>query len=153
MLITQSTIQQPLSKTNVLGTLSLLNAAKAYWMENPIFINSLIKIVGFIMFLQTEVYGEWALKALLKKQILMLLTHPIALQKQAVIFLCQSYGHTFSLNTVITNCSNNYGPRQHDEKLIPTIIRKALTRQPIPIYGKGQNIRDWLYVEDHIKLF
>ena len=63
--------------------------------------------------------------------------------------IVRSYHHTFGLNTVITNCSNNYGPKQHDEKLIPTIIRKALSNEPIPIYGDGKNIRDWLYVLDH----
>jgi dTDP-glucose 4,6-dehydratase len=63
--------------------------------------------------------------------------------------LVRSYFHTFGLNVVTTNCSNNYGPRQHREKLIPTIIRTALASQAIPIYGDGQNIRDWLYVADH----
>ena len=63
--------------------------------------------------------------------------------------IVRSYHHTYGLNTVITNCSNNYGPKQHDEKLIPTIIRKALNNEPIPIYGDGKNIRDWLYVLDH----
>jgi len=65
--------------------------------------------------------------------------------------IVRSYHHTYGMNTVITNCSNNYGPKQHDEKLIPTIIRKALENQPIPIYGDGENIRDWLYVLDHCK--
>jgi dTDP-glucose 4,6-dehydratase len=63
--------------------------------------------------------------------------------------IVRSYHHTFGLNTIITNCSNNYGPKQHDEKLIPTIIRSALKGDPIPIYGDGKNIRDWLYVTDH----
>ncbi len=65
--------------------------------------------------------------------------------------IVRSYHHTYGMNTVITNCSNNYGPKQHDEKLIPTIIRNALTGNPIPIYGDGKNIRDWLYVLDHCK--
>jgi dTDP-glucose 4,6-dehydratase len=65
--------------------------------------------------------------------------------------LVRSYGHTYGLNTVTSNCSNNYGPKQHDEKLIPTIIRKALEGNPIPIYGDGSNIRDWLYVTDHCR--
>ena len=65
--------------------------------------------------------------------------------------IVRAYHHTYGMNTVITNCSNNYGPKQHDEKLIPTIIRKALANQSIPIYGDGQNIRDWLYVLDHCK--
>ncbi len=65
--------------------------------------------------------------------------------------IIRAYNETYGLNTVITNCSNNYGPKQHDEKLIPTIIRNALKQNPIPIYGDGKNIRDWLYVLDHCK--
>jgi dTDP-glucose 4,6-dehydratase len=65
--------------------------------------------------------------------------------------IIRSYVETFGMNCVITNCSNNYGPKQHDEKLIPTIIRKALAGESIPIYGDGKNIRDWLYVLDHCK--
>jgi dTDP-glucose 4,6-dehydratase len=65
--------------------------------------------------------------------------------------IVRSYKETYGLNTVITNCSNNYGPKQHDEKLIPTIIQNALKGNPIPIYGDGKNIRDWLYVLDHCK--
>ena len=65
--------------------------------------------------------------------------------------IIRAYNETYGLNTVITNCSNNYGPKQHDEKLIPTIIRNALKGNPIPIYGDGKNIRDWLYVLDHCK--
>jgi dTDP-glucose 4,6-dehydratase len=65
--------------------------------------------------------------------------------------IIRSYVETFGMNCVITNCSNNYGPKQHDEKLIPTIIRNALNGNPIPIYGDGKNIRDWLYVLDHCK--
>ena len=65
--------------------------------------------------------------------------------------IVRSYHHTYGMNTVITNCSNNYGPKQHDEKLIPTVIRKALAGENIPIYGDGKNIRDWLYVADHCK--
>ena len=65
--------------------------------------------------------------------------------------IVRSYHHTYGMNTVITNCSNNYGPKQHDEKLIPTVIRKALGGEDIPIYGDGKNIRDWLFVLDHAK--
>jgi dTDP-glucose 4,6-dehydratase len=65
--------------------------------------------------------------------------------------IVRSYFHTYGMNVVTTNCSNNYGPKQHDEKLIPTIIRKALKGENIPIYGDGKNVRDWLYVLDHCK--
>jgi len=66
-------------------------------------------------------------------------------------FMVRSYFHTYGMNVITTNCSNNYGPKQHDEKLIPTIIRKAISGKNIPIYGEGKNIRDWLYVLDHCK--
>ena len=65
--------------------------------------------------------------------------------------IVRSYFHTYGMNVVTTNCSNNYGPKQHNEKLIPTIIRKALAGEAIPIYGDGKNVRDWLYVLDHCK--
>jgi dTDP-glucose 4,6-dehydratase len=74
---------------------------------------------------------------------------PYAASKAGADFIVRSYFHTFGLNATISNCSNNYGPRQHAEKLIPTVIRKAFSGQPIPIYGDGKNIRDWLHVEDH----
>jgi len=76
---------------------------------------------------------------------------PYSASKASSDMCVRSYHHTYGLDTVITNCSNNYGPKQHDEKLIPTIIRKALTNEKIPIYGDGNNIRDWLYVLDHCK--
>jgi len=76
---------------------------------------------------------------------------PYSASKASSDMIVRSYQETYGLNTVITNCSNNYGPKQHDEKLIPTIIRKALAGESIPIYGDGKNIRDWLYVLDHCK--
>jgi len=76
---------------------------------------------------------------------------PYSASKASSDFIVRSYFHTYGMNVVTTNCSNNYGPRQHNEKLIPTIIRKALNNEDIPIYGDGKNIRDWLYVEDHCK--
>ena len=74
---------------------------------------------------------------------------PYSASKAGSDHLVRSYYHTYGMDAVITNCSNNYGPFQHDEKLIPTIIRKAISGAPIPLYGDGSNIRDWLYVEDH----
>ena len=76
---------------------------------------------------------------------------PYSASKASSDFIVRSYFHTYGLPVITTNCSNNYGPHQHAEKLIPTIIRKAIAGEPIPIYGDGQNIRDWLYVEDHCK--
>ena len=76
---------------------------------------------------------------------------PYSASKAGSDMLVRSYFHTYETNVVTTNCSNNYGPKQHQEKLIPTIIRTALSEQPIPIYGDGKNVRDWLYVLDHCK--
>jgi dTDP-glucose 4,6-dehydratase len=76
---------------------------------------------------------------------------PYSASKASSDMIVRAYNETYGMNTVITNCSNNYGPKQHDEKLIPTIIRNALAGNPIPIYGDGKNIRDWLYVLDHCK--
>ncbi len=76
---------------------------------------------------------------------------PYSASKAASDMIARSYFKTYGLNVVVTNCSNNYGPKQHDEKLIPNIIRNALQGKPIPIYGDGKNIRDWLYVLDHCK--
>ncbi len=74
---------------------------------------------------------------------------PYSASKAASDMLVRAYHHTYGLDTVITNCSNNYGPRQFPEKLIPVVIGKAAARQPIPVYGDGLNVRDWLYVTDH----
>ena len=76
---------------------------------------------------------------------------PYSTSKASSDMIVRSYHETYGLDTVITNCSNKYGPKQHDEKLIPTIIRNALQGNPIPIYGDSKNIRDWLYVLDHCK--
>ena len=81
----------------------------------------------------------------------MLQNSPYSASKASSDMIVRSYVETYGLNAVITNCSNNYGPKQHNEKLIPTIIRKAIAKEPIPIYGDGKNIRDWLYVLDHCK--
>jgi dTDP-glucose 4,6-dehydratase len=76
---------------------------------------------------------------------------PYSASKASSDFIVRSYFHTYGMNVVTTNCSNNYGKNQHDEKLIPTIIRKCLSEENIPIYGDGLNVRDWLYVLDHCK--
>ncbi len=98
-----------------------------------------------------EVYGTLGEEGLFTEETPYAPNSPYSASKAGSDMLVRSYHHTYGLNTVITNCSNNYGPKQHDEKLIPTIIRKALSGELIPIYGDGKNIRDWLYVLDHCK--
>ena len=98
-----------------------------------------------------EVYGTLGEKGLFTEKTPYAPNSPYSASKASSDMIVRSYHHTYGINTVITNCSNNYGPKQHDEKLIPTIIRKAIYGESIPIYGDGKNIRDWLYVLDHCK--
>jgi len=96
-----------------------------------------------------EVYGTLGKEGLFLEETPYAPNSPYSASKASSDFIVRSYFHTYGMNVVTTNCSNNYGPRQHDEKLIPTIIRKAIKGENIPIYGDGKNIRDWLYVIDH----
>ena len=98
-----------------------------------------------------EVYGSLGDSGLFTESTPYAPNSPYSASKASSDMLVRSYHHTFGLDTIITNCSNNYGVKQHDEKLIPTIIRKALAHEPIPIYGDGLNVRDWLYVTDHCR--
>ncbi|MBN2868313.1 MAG: GDP-mannose 4,6-dehydratase, partial [Flavobacteriaceae bacterium] len=98
-----------------------------------------------------EVYGTLGETGLFTESTPYAPNSPYSASKASSDFIVRSYFHTYGMNVVTTNCSNNYGPKQHDEKLIPTIIRKAISGENIPIYGDGKNIRDWLYVLDHCK--
>lgn len=138
-------------QTNVLGTLNLLNAAKTHWMIKPHLYKKSYQECRFHHISTDEVYGQLGQTGAFKETDPYAPNSPYSASKASSDFLVRSYTHTYGLNTVISNCSNNYGPKQHDEKLIPTIIRKALNKQNIPIYGKGMNVRDWLYVEDHVE--
>lgn len=132
-------------ETNVTGTLTLLEAARKYWQSNE----SKILNPRFIHVSTDEVYGSLGNSGYFMEDTPYAPNSPYSASKASSDFLVRSYFHTFGLPVIITNCSNNYGPMQHDEKLIPTIIRSALHGNKIPIYGKGKNIRDWLYVGDH----
>src|SRR3989339_903893 len=98
-----------------------------------------------------EVYGTLGESGLFTELTPYAPNSPYSASKASSDMIVRAYNETYGMNTVITNCSNNYGPKQHDEKLIPTIIRNALKGNPIPIYGDGKNIRDWLFVLDHCK--
>jgi dTDP-glucose 4,6-dehydratase len=113
--------------------------------------NAPLKIKGcdenrFLHISTDEVYGSLGKEGLFKETTPYAPNSPYSASKASSDLLVRSYFHTYGLNVVTTNCSNNYGPKQHSEKLIPTIIRKAISGQPIPIYGDGMNVRDWLYV-------
>jgi dTDP-glucose 4,6-dehydratase len=98
-----------------------------------------------------EVYGTLGSSGLFKETTPYAPNSPYSASKASSDFIVRAYHHTYGMNTVITNCSNNYGPKQHDEKLIPTVIKTAINLKSIPVYGKGENVRDWLYVLDHCK--
>lgn len=136
-------------KTNIEGTFVLLEAAKNYWMDKGHASKKGFEHARFHHISTDEVYGSLGKRGLFTEHTPYAPNSPYSASKAAADFLVRSYHHTYGLNTVTTNCSNNYGPKQHDEKLIPTIIRKALAGESIPIYGKGLNVRDWLYVRDH----
>ena len=138
-------------KTNVLGTFNLLDSARKLWMSAPNQYNETFKNARFHHVSTDEVYGTLGETGLFEETTPYAPNSPYSASKAGSDMIVRSYFHTFGMNVVTTNCSNNYGPKQHDEKLIPTIIRKAITGENIPIYGDGKNIRDWLYVLDHCK--
>ncbi|MCB0447650.1 MAG: dTDP-glucose 4,6-dehydratase [Gelidibacter sp.] len=137
--------------TNVFGTFNLLDVAKMHWMAQPHQPKEEFKNHRFHHISTDEVYGTLGETGLFTETTPYAPNSPYSASKASSDFIVRSYFHTYGLNVVTTNCSNNYGPKQHDEKLIPTIIRKAISGEQIPIYGDGKNIRDWLYVLDHCK--
>ncbi|MCG7410069.1 dTDP-glucose 4,6-dehydratase [Paenibacillus sp. ACRRX] len=124
-------------RTNVLGTFHLLEAAKASGVARIIHIST------------DEVYGTLGATGYFTEDTPLQPNSPYSASKASSDLLARSYVHTYGTPIIITRCSNNYGPYQFPEKLIPTIIVKALHNQPIPVYGDGLNVRDWLYVRDH----
>ena len=137
--------------TNITGTFNLLDVAKCFWMSGPNQIKNGFENARFHHISTDEVYGTLGEIGLFTETTPYAPNSPYSASKAASDFIVRSYFHTYGMNVVTTNCSNNYGPKQHNEKLIPTIIRKAISGKDIPIYGDGKNIRDWLYVLDHCK--
>lgn len=138
-------------QTNIIGTYNLVDVAKKHWMLKSGIHRKDYKNSRFHHVSTDEVYGTLGKEGLFSETKPYAPNSPYSASKAASDFIVRSYHHTYGMNVVTTNCSNNYGPKQHDEKLIPTIIRKALSGESIPIYGDGANIRDWLYVLDHCK--
>ena len=162
------------AQTNVMGTLSLLQAAKAYWIDDPANRSTLTakrfyhistdEVYGALEMTHPEgieppfttkassgkhhlAYGEKFFTEDLKYQ-----PHsPYSAAKASSDHFVRAFHDTFGLPTIVTNCSNNYGPYQFPEKLIPLFINNIRHRKPLPVYGKGENVRDWLYVEDHAR--
>jgi len=138
-------------KTNVLGTFNLLDTARKLWMSAPNQYKARFGNSRFHHVSTDEVYGTLGETGLFEETTPYAPNSPYSASKAGSDMIVRSYFHTYGMNVVTTNCSNNYGPKQHNEKLIPTIIRKALAGENIPIYGDGKNVRDWLYVLDHCK--
>ncbi|BAY34804.1 dTDP-glucose 4,6-dehydratase [Nostoc carneum NIES-2107] len=138
---------QDFIQTNVLGTFQLLEASRAYYEKlSP----QKQEQFRFLHISTDEVYGSLSqTDPAFREDTPYAPNSPYAASKAGSDHLVRAYYHTYGLPTLTTNCSNNYGPRQFPEKLIPLIILNALNGKPLPIYGDGQNIRDWLYVEDH----
>ena len=136
-------------ETNVNGTFTLIDVAYKKWMNKPFEFKPGYESCRFHHISTDEVYGTLGEEGLFTEETPYAPNSPYSASKAGSDMIIRSYYHTYGMNTIITNCSNNYGPKQHDEKLIPTIIRKALKGEDIPIYGDGKNIRDWLYVRDH----
>lgn len=136
-------------QTNIVGTFNLLQSAYKNWMNGPNDLKDEFKNARFLHISTDEVYGTLGETGLFTEETSYAPNSPYSASKASSDFIVRSYFHTYGLPVVTTNCSNNYGPNQHKEKLIPTIIRKAISDEPIPIYGDGKNVRDWLYVMDH----
>jgi dTDP-glucose 4,6-dehydratase len=137
--------------TNIHGTFTLLDVARNHWMNKPHQVKPGCEDHRFLHVSTDEVYGTLGKTGLFREDTPYAPNSPYSASKASSDMLVRSYFHTYGLNVVTTNCSNNYGPKQHNEKLIPTIIRNAIHGNNIPIYGDGENVRDWLYVLDHCK--
>jgi dTDP-glucose 4,6-dehydratase len=135
-------------QTNVVGTYTLLEAARLYW-------NGLSaeekKNFRFLHVSTDEVFGSLGSEGYFSEETPYAPNSPYSASKAASDHFVRAYYHTYGLPTIITNCSNNYGPYQFPEKLIPLMIMNALSGKPLPVYGDGSNVRDWIYVDDHCR--
>lgn len=134
-------------RTNIVGSFELLNAARTYLSSRN---SSVWDHFRFIHVSTDEVYGALGEEGYFTEESRYEPNSPYSASKAGSDHIVRAWQKTYGVPTIISNCSNNYGPFQHIEKLIPTIIRKALGGQTIPIFGRGDNIRDWLYVDDHV---
>ena len=135
--------------TNVVGTFNLLEACRARWLSPESKIRNPKSEFRFHHVSTDEVYGSLGPTGFFEETTPYAPNSPYSASKASSDMLVRAYHHTYGLPTVITNCSNNYGPYQFPEKLIPVVIQSILARKPVPVYGDGMNVRDWLYVRDH----
>lgn len=138
-------------KTNAEGTFNLIDVAFRHWMDGPNQVKAGYENCRFHHISTDEVYGALGNDGYFTENTPYAPNSPYSASKASSDFIVRAYHHTFGMNVTTSNCSNNYGPKQHYEKLIPHIIKQALAEQALTIYGKGLNVRDWLYVLDHCK--
>jgi dTDP-glucose 4,6-dehydratase len=140
-----NSIKNPLgfAQTNVMGTLNLLEAVRNQWKDNK-------TDKCFYHISTDEVFGSLGKEGAFTEESAYDPRSPYSASKAASDHFVRAYFHTYGLPVVLSNCSNNYGPAQYPEKLLPLFIKNIVDNKPLPVYGKGQNIRDWLYVEDHV---
>lgn len=138
-------------ETNLMGTFNLIETARRYWMEAPGKVKPGYEDARFHHISTDEVYGTLGESGYFKETTPYAPNSPYSSSKAGSDFIVRAYHHTYGMNVTTSNCSNNYGPKQNHEKLIPHIIEFALELKPLPVYGKGINVRDWLYVLDHCK--
>jgi len=134
--------------TNVLGTFTLLDAARHHWKGLA---GAARERFRFLNVSTDEVFGSLGPEGHFREETPYAPNSPYSASKASADHFVRAFHHTYGLPTLVTNCSNNYGPRQFPEKLIPLMILNALEGRPLPVYGDGGNIRDWLYVEDHCR--
>mgnify|MGYP001477016472 CR=1 FL=1 len=132
------------ARVNIIGTLNLLEAAKGYWKNN--YLDKLFYHVS-----TDEVYGSLGNDGLFLETSKYDPHSPYAASKASSDHFVRAYKETYSFPVIISNCSNNFGPNQFTEKLIPLVVQNIIKNKPIPVYGNGENIRDWIYVDDHVK--
>lgn len=138
-------------ETNILGTFNLIDVARNHWMEGPNKVKAGYEDSRFHHISTDEVYGALGDTGFFYETTPYDPSSPYSASKASSDMLVRAYHRTYGMNVTVSNCSNNYGPKQHPEKLIPKIISNALNEKNIPIYGDGKNVRDWLYVLDHCK--
>jgi dTDP-glucose 4,6-dehydratase len=138
---------EPFVLSNVVGTFNILEECRQFWNNQG---KDLDK-KRFLHVSTDEVYGSLGDHGYFTEETPYAPNSPYSATKASSDFLIRSYFHTYGMDVLISNCSNNFGPHQHEEKLIPTVIRNAWKHEPITVYGKGDNVRDWLYVADHCK--
>lgn len=138
---------EPFMKSNILGTFNLLEECRQLWQRD----GKQNQDRRFLHVSTDEVYGTLGDEGAFTERTPYAPNSPYSASKAGSDFIVRSYHHTYGMNVVTTNCSNNFGPHQHDEKLIPTVIRNAIRHNEIPVYGTGKNVRDWLFVGDHCR--